>query len=274
MVFITLANSNRILANLDFKDSKILKGPVYIKPIKFFNSKETHTLLSLMELLKNPEQFISECYVKIKNTDTLKYVFEGIPPAYHLTPNCKRINSKYINFEIPDEIKVKGLNEIMKFRNWFKANQEFLEKPDMFSLKLQQSFGIQIEVKEINYKNSGHEIKDNLDLEALEIRINKYLSEADEYFNNSDYKKKNVIIQFQKLTFLAYSKKPIYNNNSGYSDQAIKKFLLEYDRHFKRPVKDLLFEYYKVKYNPDLKFEGYLLEQLGFKPCHECHNKA
>ena len=83
--------------------------------------------------------------------------------------------------------------------------------------------------------------------------------------------KKEIIRRFQKYTFLAYSSNDIQNNNTKFSDETIKKFLKQYDIHFKRPIKDLLIEYYRVLYNPDLKFEGNLLEQLGFKPCRNCH---
>ena len=40
---------------------------------------------------------------------------------------------------------------------------------------------------------------------------------------------------------------------------------------FKKPFKDLLLQYLMVKYNPDLKFDGLLLDQLGFKMCHNCY---
>ena len=86
-------------------------------------------------------------------------------------------------------------------------------------------------------------------------------------------KKKEIISRFQKYTFLAYSTKDIQNNNTRFTDEAIKKFLKQYDVHFKRPIKDLLIEYYRVLHNPDLKFEGNLLEQLGFRPCGACHNE-
>jgi hypothetical protein len=39
---------------------------------------------------------------------------------------------------------------------------------------------------------------------------------------------------------------------------------------FKKPFKDLLLQYLMVKYNPELKFNGLLLEQLNFKKCHKC----
>ncbi len=80
-----------------------------------------------------------------------------------------------------------------------------------------------------------------------------------------------MIRRFEKKTFLAYKEEAIRNNDTRYSDDAIKGFLKKYDEHFKKPVTELLIEYYKVQYNPELKFEGYLLEMLGFKACSACH---
>lgn len=239
----------------------------------FLVTTKKNNLLVLKELLKDPETFIREFYVPIENTDNLRYVYEGGKPAYHAKPDCERLNSNYRNFEIPEEIREKGKDEVLKFRSWFKENQYLLEKPDVFVARLQMAFGVTMNPKAIDYENSGVGVKENLNLEELEKRINKYISDAGQYFNNADQEKKDIIRRFQKYTFLAYSNKDMQINNTRFSDEALKKFLKQYDVHFKRPIKDLLIEYYRVLHNPDLKFEGNLLEQLGFRPCGACHNE-
>lgn len=273
MAYLTKSNSLKIIARIDFKQIGNLQGEVYKKPIYFFSDYEKNNLLGLKELLKDPESFIQEFYVPIENTDNLRYVYEGGKPAYHAKPDCERLNSNYRNFEIPEEIREKGKDEVLKFRSWFKENQYLLEKPDVFVARLQMAFGVTMNPKAIDYENSGVEVKENLNLEELEKRINKYISDAGQYFNNADQEKKDIIRRFQKYTFLAYSNKDIQNNNTRFSDETLKKFLKQYDVHFKRPIKDLLIEYYRVLHNPDLKFEGNLLEQLGFRPCGSCHNE-
>ena len=273
MAYLTKSNSLKIIARIDFKQIGNLQGEVYKKPIYFFSDYEKNNLLGLKELLKDPETFIQEFYVPIENTDNFRYVYEGGKPAYHAKHDCERLISNYRNFEIPEEIREKGKDEVLKFRSWFKENQYLLEKPDVFVAILQMAFGVTMNPKAIDYENSGVEVKENLNLEELEKRINKYISDAGQYFNNADQEKKDIIRRFQKYTFLAYSNKDIQNNNTRFSDEALKKFLKQYDVHFKRPIKDLLIEYYRVLHNPDLKFEGNLLEQLGFKPCGSCHNE-
>ncbi|MEH1009436.1 hypothetical protein VDP25_16985 [Winogradskyella sp. ECml5-4] len=270
MAYLTKSNSLRIIASIDFKKIGNMNGNVYKKPIYFFSYYEKNNLLGLKELLKDPENFIREYYVPIENKDKLKYVFEGGKPAYHSNHDCSRLNSNFRNFEIPEEIRERGKPEVERFRKWFKENQYLLEKPDVFVARIFIAFKIKINPKAIDYDNSGVEVIDNLNLQELESRIDKYISQAGQYFNKADNEKKEIIRKFQKFTFLAYSENDIKNNDTRFSDVAIKKFLKQYDSHFKKPIKELLIEYYRVLHNPDLKFEGNLLEQLGFKPCKSC----
>ncbi|MCD8406304.1 hypothetical protein LNI88_11585 [Tenacibaculum dicentrarchi] len=270
MAYLTKSNSLRIIASIDFKKIGNMNGNVYKRAIYFFSYYEKNNLLGLKELLRDPENFIREYYIPIENKDKLKYVFEGGKPAYHSKHDCSRLNSKFTNFEIPEEIRERGKSEVEKFRNWFKKNQVLLEKPDIFIERLFLAFKIRVNPKAIDYDNSGVEIIENLNLQELESRIDKYISQAGQYFNNADIEKKEIIRKFQKFTFLAYSESEIKNNDTRFSDSAIKKFLKQYDSHFKKPIKELLIEYYRVLHNPDLKFEGNLLEQLGFKSCKSC----
>ena len=77
--------------------------------------------------------------------------------------------------------------------------------------------------------------------------------------------------QYSKYSFLGKYHEPLYNNTTGYSDEVVKDFLVDYEERFKRPIIELLYNYYRVKFNPDLEMEGYLLDQLGFRPCVHCH---
>jgi hypothetical protein len=125
-------------------------------------------------------------------------------------------------------------------------------------------------VSEIERDNSGVETIYNLNLSELEAEIDKIISEASRYFvNNKD--KQHIIRRFQKLTFLAFRKGNIYKNDTELSDEELRQFLLEYDTKFKKPIKELLIQYYRIQYNPDLSFEGQLLERLNFKACSVCY---
>lgn len=247
----------------------------------------------MQSLLKEPEKFAIEVYHPVVNKDTFQYVFESEqPPSYHSNKNCERLTSKFKNFEIPFEIKARvrekaekegkteqEITELEKqqvevFRAWFKENFElFNADTEEFLKKLDIRWNIQRNVSEIERDNSGVEIFDNLNLAELEIEIDKIISEAGRYFvNNKD--KQHIIRRFQKLTFLAYRKGSIDINDTELSDDELRQFLLEYDTKFKKPIKELLIQYYRVKYNPDLSFEGQLLERLNFRACSVCDGTA
>lgn len=74
MVFITVANSKRILRKLDWKELN-LEGEVYDRPIYFFNKKEEQSLLAYKEFLVNPERFVKDVYQKVEIKDSYRYVY-------------------------------------------------------------------------------------------------------------------------------------------------------------------------------------------------------
>ena len=264
----------KVIANIDFDAVKGLEGNVYKKPIYFFNKREVQLLLGFKELYRDPENFLKEYYKPIVTEDKFKYIYEGVKPAYHTGSDCDRLLSNFKNFEIPLLIRENGEQAVIEFREWFKTVQKvFNETPMIFEALLFSRYGIQSNIGEVDYKNSGAEEKENLDLPELEKRIDSLLNEAGSFFRNSDSVHQNIIRKLGKLTFLAYSYKKIYSNDSGMSDEALKGFLGSYDIKFKKPIKVLLREYYRVLYNPEMKFEGKLLEALGFRPCGSCHGQ-
>lgn len=293
MAFITKANSKRILRKINLNDIPDIEGDVYKKPIYFLSKWETKYLLLMQSLLKEPEKFAIEVYQPVVNKDTFQYVFESEqPPSYHSNKSCERLTSNFKNFEVPFEIKARERENAEKegksteeidiaekkqvevFRTWFKENFElFTNDTEGFLKQLDIKWNIQRNVNEIERDNSGVESIENLNLAELEKEIDKVISEAGKYFvNNKD--RQHIIRRFQKLTFLAYRKGNIDINNTELSDEELREFLLEYDTKFKKPLKELLIQYYRIKYNPDLSFEGSLLERLNFRQCSVCDGTA
>lgn len=224
MPYISKSNASRIIRTIDFKTEVNFKGRIYPKEIEVFNKKDRSHFLALAELYENPESFVKKKYSQIKNVDTLNYVFEGTQPAYHASNECTRLNSVFQNFKLPVEIINKGKEEITRFRNWFKDNKGLLDKPDVFAMRLQSAFGILNSLHSVEYNPSGiHEI-DNLNLEELEKQIEALLKKIDDYYDNSDSRKKYVINIYKKRTSQAYLPNPISDNKTGYSDEALKDF--------------------------------------------------
>ncbi len=289
MAYITAANYKRIIGKINLKEVGDIELEVYKKPIYFLNKSEVKYLQTMQILLKDPEKFAIEVYKPIINKDTLKYVFESNQQAcYHEDQDCPNLHSVFRNFEIPEEIKERvrkkatdeGKSEsqiffleeqqIKIFRRWFLENLIcFKTDPEEFLRRLDIRWNVQRNVIEIERGSSGIESIYNLNLVDLENEIDKVLREAGRYFTeNKD--KQDLIRRFQKLTFIAYQKGAIEINDTELSDDELRKFLVEYDTKFKMPIKSLLIQYYRIKYNSELSFDGLLLDRLNFKPCSNC----
>jgi len=290
MVFITKANSIKILRRINISDIDVIEGNVYKMPIYFLSKWETKNLLLMRTLLKDPEKFTIEYYKPLVNKDTFRYVFESQQsPSYHSIKECNRLHSKFKNFEVPFEIKSRAKERASKecmndedtdnlikqqvntFRRWFGSNIEiYRNEPEKFLKILEVRWNVKRKISEIEMENSGIEYFDNLNLNDLEAEIDNIIRKAGSFFNKNE-DKKHIIRRFQKLTFLAYTKDGIRINDTELSDTELKEFLRKYDQEFKRPIKKLLLEYYRVKYNPELSFDGNLLERLNFRQCASCN---
>lgn len=273
MAYITTANSKRIIRKVDFT-SVTFDGEVYKKPIYFFSRYEEQNLLAIKELLENPEQFSNQYYDVLVNHDSFQYVFENGKPAYHQTLNCPRLHSDFQNFEIPEEIIKRGQEEVEKYRAWFKDVAYLFESDDdtkieIFKERCRLRFNLDLPPKVVKRNNSGSFEIENLNLDELEKKIDDLIRSAGRFYYKSE-KHTTILKKFSKLTFLANKTEPLRYNETGYSDAEVKDILREHAEEFKYPLIHLLREWYRVKLNPNLEFEGKLLERLGFVSCSTC----
>ncbi len=270
MPYITQFNALRMLGS--FEEIDFVTGEIYDIPIYVFNKFELKQLSAARALFEDREFLDGKMYKTIIPEDRHKYVFDGSKPRYHFNLECERLAQDFFNFEIPEEIKERGISEINRFRIWFKENKDLLEKPDIFNMRIAAAFGLKNQIKHVNYDNSGSSEIENLDLCQVKDNINNLLGQIDSYYQTANARKKYVIAKYKKLTYLAYKSDPLLDNDTGYSDTAVKNFLKVYDKTFKVPLKKLLIDYYRTLYNKDLKFLGNLLDALGFLPCLTCYN--
>ena len=268
-VYITRANSMKILRKLDYNNLNI-EGIVYSKPIFFLNKREEQALLAYKEFVMNPERFIEEVYQKVEVIDNYRYVFEGESPCYHRREDCNRLHSEFRNYEIPQAIREKGIDAIIQFRTWFKENLYLLDgREDILEMRIYSAFGVHVKAKEIVKENSGVRAIVNYDLNELEEKINDLIKKAGKYYYASP-KHTQILKQYSKYAFLGTYSEPLYDNRTGYKDEEVKAFLVDYEERFKRPIIESLYNYYRIKFNPELEMEGQLLDQLGFRPCGHC----
>ena len=249
-----------------------------------FNRLEQQSLLVYKEFVMNPVKLLEiihkdgnveyRTYKKIEVVDNYKYVYEGKKPCYHHSLMCERLNAEFSNFTIPDVIKRMGIKKIEEFRHWFSEFKElYFDDRSKFDYRLRMKFGISadidIDVKAIAYDNSGIREIENLDLTSLEQRINLVLKQAGRFYYACP-KNTTILKQYQSRTFLWKNIYPSLDNNTGFSDEEVKDFLKNYEQEYKNPIRILLQNYYRVKFNPELEMEGRLLDQLGFRSCTRC----
>ena len=235
MAFITSHNDYKIVHRNNLKTAN-LTGDIYKWKIYIFSKYEEQSLLAIQELMKNPEKYFTEIYDPIYIFDSKKYVYKEQQPAYHLYDHCERLHADFSNFELPQEIKDRGDDEIERFRKWFKENSYDLGKdPARFSMRLQLAFKISINPKSINYENSGGTDFSNVTVAELENSIDNLLRQAGRFYYASE-KNTRILYQFGKISSIAFTDNPLKCNNTNYSDDEVKEFLKDYHRKFKLPL--------------------------------------
>lgn len=271
MAYITKFNSSRIIRQVDEKLIDAINHSYYNKPIDFLSDQEIRRLLVYKKLLENTDDFFNNFYNKIKDTET--FIFEN-KPSFHADINCPNLHSSFDNIKIPDKIKEKGKASIEEFRKWANENYDLYQgNREAFKARCCLKFNLvyPTDMREVGGENSGVDFKKNYDLQELEKEIDKIIKDAKDYYYSSDTTK-NVLKEFRNKMFLRLDKYKINYNNTNYSEEDIKNVLETQYKSFNEPIVWLLQEWLRINFNPELSFEGRLLEQLGFKNCPVCYS--
>lgn len=276
MVYITNHNADLIIENIDI--SKLnLEGSLFKNRNLFiFSKREVKRLLAYKSFMANSKDLVG-VYKKIEMpTDKYEYLTYYNKPAYHSKADCSLLNSAFITYKIPEKIRQKGEESCKIFRLWFKKNRELLQEDEKtFYALLKSKFGVD-ELEKQSLENSGIQVFTDLTLEQIEQQLDKLINEANDYFFNSNHKP--VLSLFLRRLYLAnptsiIPKEEIEKAGIKMTDVEIKKILAEFRDKYKNPITRLLKYYYRTKYNPELKYNENILEQLGFVPCKECCSK-
>jgi hypothetical protein len=282
--FITKSNFIRIAK----KYSPVLdnnNNNVYTINIPFLSEVERKGILTIKQFLINSKDNLIEFTANGHIKDTYSFVNEEARYAkYHSSSNCKGLHSIYRDVEIPVEIKFKnGSKEIDKesvesFRKWFKQEDItnlYNTNQNKFIEKLQLKFNLKNPPRPVEIGNGEFHEVTNMSLNEITIQIENILNGVDKFYNKSE-EYKNVLVNhgFSTKTFLVTSKKyrdvPINNNFTGLSDMEVRIILTEFYNKVKKPILDLLTNYWILKLNSLLDFNKNLLEQLKFQPCKLC----
>ena len=120
--------------------------------------------------------------------------------------------------------------------------------------------------KEVDYKNSGTEIVFNATGSDIETRINELLLEMENYRKSSAEINKEI-----SLSGYATHKVKTNDEHGNWVRKAdIKGSVICIWHAYKNELKTLLKEYFRIKLNPEFKFDVNILEQLNFRACQHC----
>lgn len=264
MAYITQSNLRDITYR--YKLPEILTGQLYKKKIDLFNKNDRKRLLLIRKLIGNTSELMTGSWKKIKPNTSKDLVFES-NPSYHFSMSCELLHKDYENFYIPIEILEKGDEKINEFKQWFKSTKHLLDgKVEIFEYRWQKKWNFQVNVKKIYVENSGVSIFENQSIKQIEAEIDFLLKEAQHVTDNYP----TVIKKYGKFAKQNLSRKVVKDNDTGISDREIREILLKLEFDVKNPLKQLLVNWYRAKQNPELKFDGKILDQLGFKACPRC----
>lgn len=271
-VFVTMATAKWMVGSMkNIKDADIT-GDVYKRPIYFFSQYEKKELLLIKQLFAEPNSFFETYYKQQEaDADTLEWVDPPKLPSYHLNHQCSALNSDYKNYKIPEQIREKGSQVVWDYRNWFKTVQYLLERGDVdaFIARLFSRWGIAVRVSDFMSPNSGLMLKNEYEIDELTSTIDALIRDAGRFYYATE-KNNTILKRYSKASHLAYVKGELSDNETGYTDEEVKSLLEEYDKKFKKPLKTLLVEYFRLTLNQDLKLHETKLIALGLRKCKRC----
>ena len=258
-VFITKGNLNSITylkGDKDVLDSDFID--LYKSDLgSILSGKEMKLLVVYKKICEDPKLAIG-MYKKVKFKPNPSMVYEGAPPSYHANAQCESLVSNYFNIEIPVEIKGRGPVEIEKFRKFCIDNREIIEaKDEQVFVKIEAQFYLKNPLKTFFGLNTGAKTFMDVDLDTLETLIDNLMRDAEDFRNQDHDTFKLIKDKGYGTHFVSEAKEP------GHP-------LYTWHNEYKQQLKEMLKNYFRVKFNKDLGFEGQLLDQLGFRPCGKC----
>ena len=258
-VFITKSNLSKLVysvGNKEIPTSHFID--LYKTELDSILSHKEMSLLHIYKEMCEDPALAFQTYEKITPRVNSHMVYQGGIPSYHSNEGCEALQRNYFNIEIPPEIEHRGHNEIKRFREFCIENRYMIENQDSrVYTKLEAQFFLKNGLKTVSAGNTGIESYDDLNLAELESKIDDLLIDAESFRNQDNYTYKLI-------------------NDKGYGTHVVNEAkepghpLYIWHNEYKNQLKDLLKTYFRVKFNSDLKFEGHLLSQLGFKPCLQC----
>lgn len=191
------------------------------------------------------------------------YVFSVGQPKFHASKDCEFLQSDFVNYLVPPEIKVLGPEKVVAFQRFCEDNKRiFREKsPDVFWAHVGAHFKVSIRPKPVQYGNSGISNSDRMTVDTIKARIEEVLAQAHTMLDDD--------VANGLLKRFRYAGK--WKQALAQVDDATAKALVEKFFDLKRDLLNLLFEFYKKSQGvEDLALPADLLNLGGLAPCKVC----
>lgn len=298
--YLTNYTFNKLCKTLDLKE--IPSQEVFVRTV--FDNRHVYSILNKMEikhlfnfahLLKDEETFIIEYFKHVpERSDSKTMVFdEGGKSKYHLSQDCVFMSKDYKDFHIPQEISSRGDQAVEEYRDWFKSNG-FYER--FFSGNIRQSTIIYRYNSKYPEKYGVPPLNDNYEL--IEKIPNSNIKSVEPDFDYNSFESElNHLVELHitnypnriakllsKMDFLLYKPDSVAQEYldqyihpefyPNYGAEQLKQFWTN-SRRIKKDIMDLLFNYFKWKYNFSEKlFNTVNIEKFGLECCKHCQKNS
>lgn len=231
----------------------------------FVSSKEAQQLAALAAFLKKSEQELvalaAQSKPALSNTKNNPFVFLSGSPKYHKDETCETLSKDFENFEIPEEIKMRGENEIQSFRDFAKSNRKLINdgREDVFLQRLKNQFRLRFPIDKVSFSNSGQTQTpqyEGADLCQLSTSVKQAFDRLAELQESEEGAKALRSHRYAPLRLLR-------EKNLGPTERLVLER--------KRELIDFVTKYIVAKYKPtNGLFSQRMLQVYGFEPCAVC----
>jgi hypothetical protein len=234
-----------------------------------------------IEMLNNiRDEFEKRGTLRKRNikTDDYSRIFPEKEPRYHLSKDCKFLNSDYVNGFVPEEFRVP--DKVNEYRNWFKENMHLLGSNERhladFNIKHEKKWGFHYKGKIEHSPHSGSEkISNRSKLELLKdafvLKI-KYDNQILANLEKGDGRLLTYISRYAKTTVAQTKEDSLKELVTSYGDnfQDVQNWLTDYRTTFQYPLNGILHDLFVINTFPNNSMKTELSEALGFVLCANC----
>lgn len=236
----------------------------------YLNDKEATDIRKLTEFLLNSEKQGSALHKQrekqahpLANKPTSnRYLFTSASsaPSYHKSLNCKTLANDFENFEIPLEIRDKGVDQVNRFRDFAKENRGLLKngKEYLFIQRLKDEFRLKCDIHKISFHNSGKVEVSKMSTPNIKENILQIIKRLEELRATEEG-----ALSIRKYMFAPSTAARSLRDNRNLNDT--DREVLDH----KKNLLDLIIEF-NIQKSDGLNFSESLLQFYGFKKCGIC----